>query len=188
MKATRIMGPLLFVAGLTVFLAAPALSRIAWEYPSGTKAFAIDGKRFTVTGESGDDLSLIRRELARRGIHVDLPHDGRDNPPPALSFLRSALREEGEAPGKGPPLPGRLRGEHSLKMETDDGPIDLVIGSMEGSGRSLRNRLRASGWTLYGEGSEKGAIGLATMTRGKETHIVFLEEEGGFLFVRRVEK
>jgi hypothetical protein len=188
MKSARFVAPLLVIAGMTVSLAAPALSRIARKDPSGTKAFVIDGKRFSVTDETNDDLSLIRRELARGGIKVDLPHGGWDDPPPAHPFLRTAFREEGMAPGSGPPLPGGLRREHVLKMETDDGPIDLVFGSLEVTGRSLRNRLRASGWTLHGEGSDEEAIHLATKTRGKETHIVFLEEEGGFLFVRRVEK
>jgi hypothetical protein len=188
MKSARFVAPLLIIAGMTVSLAAPALCRIARNDPSGTKAFVIDGKRFSVTDETDDDLSLIRRELARGGIKVDLPHDGWGYRPPAHPFLRTAIREEGTVPGSGPPLPAGLRREHVLKMETDDGPIDLVFGSLEGSGRSLRNRLRASGWMLHSEGSDEETIRLATKTRGKETHIVFLEEEGGFLFVRRVEK
>jgi hypothetical protein len=73
-------------------------------------------------------------------------------------------------------------------MESDSGPVDLAVGFMEVHGRSVRAQLPSSGWKVIEDGPDHDQPAVATMKKGRETFIVFLEEKKGkFLLVRKRE-
>jgi hypothetical protein len=158
MKKIYIFVPALF---LVVLIAMPALPDHARSRLSSTKSFSIDGKKFLVE-KRGD------------GRHAD-------------SVFADSLREVGGSNSSNPiPLPQGLRVEHSLRMESESGQVDIVFGTMETRSPGIRRNMSSSGWECIEPGT--GITALATMKKGRETTIVLLEEkEGKFLLLRRPE-
>jgi len=86
-----------------------------------------------------------------------------------------------------PPLPAGLTADHTLRMEGDGTPVDLVFGRLSTPGPSIRSRLLSSGWKSVSIGRDTGGIHMLQVTPGKETTIVCLDEaEGTFLLFREV--
>jgi hypothetical protein len=86
-----------------------------------------------------------------------------------------------------PRLPAGLTAEHTLRMEGDGPPVDLVFGRMDTPGASVRSRLISSGWKSVSTGKDPAGTQILQMTRGKETDIVCLDEgEGTFLLFGEV--
>lgn len=160
MKAT----PFLATATLLLcVLALPALSDRR-KTLSSTKAFLIDGKRYLVEKPAGKEITSA-------------------NP-----IFDGALREvDGTtSSSSGLPVPKGLRPEHVVQMVSDSGPVELAVGSMKDRGASVRNRLPASGWKLIDLPHDREPIAVATLSKGKESYVVFLEEKSGrFLLVRK---
>lgn len=182
MKTTYCLGA---AALFLSILALPGSSDCRQSMVSSTKAVIIDGKRFHVETSVGDDSSLIRRELSRRGL--DLPVPG--VPQSSTPYFADALQEDnGTTSSPSIPVPQGLHAEHVVRMESNSGPVDLAVGFMEAHGRSVRAHLASSGWKIIEDGHGRDRPAVATMKTGRETFIVFLEEKKGrFLLVRKRE-
>lgn len=177
-----------YLVALILFLsiiALPALPEHRRKTISSTKMFLINGKRYLPENGAGGDVSLIRRELKRRGWDVPIP----GNPLPANPYFEVALREDDGTTSSAPiPLPQGLHPEHVVQMVSDSGPVELAVGSMDARGPSVRNRLPTSGWKCIETARGQEPVAVAIRNNGKETFLVFLEEKKGkFLLVRKPE-
>jgi hypothetical protein len=154
---------------------------------SSTRRVVIDGRSFVSDESSPDAGSLLKRELGR--LDVRLP-DGFTLPEesiPSHPALEGRLKESRPREFEAPRLPAGLTAEHSLRMEGDGLPVDLVFGKLDTTGPSIRSRLLSSGWTSAPTGIGSGGTHLLQMRRGKETSIVCLDDaEGTFLLIREV--
>jgi hypothetical protein len=152
---------------------------------SSTRSFTIDGKKYRVENSPGNDFSLIRKELLRQGIDPPLPDVRQEGTP----FVNDAAREvSGSTSNPSVPLPHGLHAEHFLQMESETGPVALVLGTMVDASSQIRRQLSALRWECVESGSGPAPVVVATMRKGRETFIVLLEEkEGKFLLVRRME-
>ncbi len=174
---------LLLVPAALAAAVGQALSGLDGEGFPSSRVFSIDGIRFSPGGPSGNSLSVVERELAKRGIDTV----------PVSASLRSAvdpgavepLREEPETIDA-PPLPGGLKPEHFLRLQTATGPVELAFGHMDRARGDILRRLRADGWECK-ELDAHGAPGtIAQLSGRKEASVVLLEEaEGRFLSIRR---
>ena len=158
-------GRLAAAAVLVALLAVPALSRIPRAYQSETHSVSIDGRRFVSAARPGDDEFQV--------------------PDP---FFGQRLREDGEDCVTPPlRLPAGVRAEHTLRMETASGPVTLAFGRIETAPATLLNRLKSAGWVGPATGPAERIARLATITTGKETRVVLLDEkERRFLLVLRL--
>lgn len=183
MRTVRFLLPTLAVLWL---LHSSALSMPFRSFLSSTRSFSIDGQRYSVRPSGEGDFSLIRRELSKFGIH--LPTDGEMDtaPHPALSV---SLHPEGpEGPAETSSLPPGFGTEHSLRLISDEGPVDISFGKTNRSSREAAGLLRARGWhcTVFSP-AETGRI-VAEYRSGKERFLAFLDSEGrSFLLLRRME-
>lgn len=168
-----------------VLFSLPALSGKNQKKLFTTKAFTIDGQRFLLEKSAGDDISLILRELARKGFEIPLSCSSQ----PSNPYLVDALREDARtSPMPNLHFPHGLRAEHVMHMESEAGPIALAYGVMDPRGPEIRQRLSASGWQCIEAGHGQEQVAVATLKKGRETFIVFLEEkEGKFLLAHRME-
>ena len=166
-------------AGLAgALLGYPARGRDA---DSTARAFSIDGRRYLV-GEGGTAAAALLRDLQR--LAVTDPATPREFP--ADVFI------DGSAPlweVKGPPdsvtaVPAGMRPRHVLRLEREDGPVEVVVGALDRPAGPLHDALVSAGWLSTGAGPTRR---LVHRTKGKETSIVLMEEkEGRFLLLRRV--
>jgi len=154
---------------------------------SSTQRVVIDGESFAPDDPSPDEGSLLKRELDRLGVRlpdgITLPEEPGPSHPAFDGRLKDSRRPVPEAPR----LPAGWTAEHTLRMEGEGSPVDLVFGKLAGPGPSTRSRLLASGWRSVSNGKDPGATHVLRITRGKETTIVCLDEaEGTFLLFRDV--
>lgn len=183
MRTVRFLLPALAVLWL---LHSSALSMPFRSFLSSTRSFSIDGRRYAVTPSREGDFALIRRELSKYGI--DLPADGEMDtaPHPALSV---SLRPEGpEGPSGTSPLPPPFETGHSLRLVSDEGPLEISFGRTNRSSHEASGLLRARGWhcTEF-DPAGTGRI-VAEYRSGKERLLAFLDPGGeGFLLLRRME-
>ena len=184
MRTFRFLLPAL--AALWLF-SSSALSVPFRSFGSSTRSFSIDGQRYAVRPSGEGDFALIRRELSKYGI--DLPADGDIDtaPHPALSV---SLHPEGPAEPEGKSfLPPGFETENSLRLVSDEGPVEVSFGRINRSSRESPELLRARGWhcIVSDPSGKKGVV--AEYRSGKERLLAFLDTEGGgFLLLRRVEK
>jgi len=155
---------------------------------SSTNRVVIDGRSFVQDDPSMDEGSLINRELGKLGVRLP---DGFDLPGksgPSHPALEGRLKDSPRSRHVGAPAPPPgLTAEHTLRMEGEGSPVDLVFGKMGVPGPSIRNRLLSSGWKSASTAGDSGVARLLQITRGKETTIVCLDEtEGTFLLLREV--
>lgn len=145
-----------------VLVAAPAIpgiSRIARSYHSDTRAVTLDGQRFAGTGIRESDADLAGREYTG---------------------------SRGAAP---PALPAGLRPEHTLRMERASGPLTLAFGGLDRPCTTILRCLQEAGWYVPPLDPSEKTASLATITTGKETRVVLLDEKGRqFLFLHRMEE
>jgi len=108
--------------------------------------------------------------------------------PTSHPVFSGRLKESrGSRPADTPPLPSGLTAEHTLRMEGEGGPVDLVFGRVGAPGPSIRTRLLASGWNTVSTGEDPRLARVLETTHGKETTIVCLDEaEGTFLLFREL--
>ena len=172
-------------------LAAGVFSVYALPYHVGkiispTRSFALHGKWYSA-GNPSKGKSLIQEELSRQGFDITRIPGGAPDPgdgvPDPLFEIPSKKRFRPVF------FPAWFQVENSLQMESEDELIDITSGRNETAGGSARKQLVAEGWTVVGMEGEASPFSMATIRRGRETSIVFLEEkEGGCLFVTRLEK
>jgi hypothetical protein len=146
----------------------------------------IDGKSFLSEGAGQDDFSKVRREFEKFGAEISVS-PGR---PPAARNRHPVFDGEvsvtaGPPAVDPPPLPPGMTADHSRRLETDPGAVDLVLGRMHSRGATIRHRLVADGWESAGVENAAGSTRVLGKKTGKETAIVCLDEaEGTFLLFR----
>jgi hypothetical protein len=173
-------------SAVLVLLVVPTLSPGARKGPFETKVFCLDGRRFEIFPGTMSDMSLLRRELHRQRVSLKLP----DKPSPSAPSAAEALVEAGKGPARPKAaLPAGFRIERHLRLESGAGTTEILFGGIDAGPRTILAGLEKSGWKTRIPGSTPGIPGFATITRGRESHVVFLEEKGGrFLLVGRIEK
>jgi len=154
---------------------------------SSTRRVVIDGRAYVSDESSPDAGSLLGRELGRLGVGLPdgftLPEES--NPPhPAFE---ARLKESRSRPLEAFRLPAGLTAEHTLRMEGEGAPVDLVFGTISTPGPSIRSRLLSAGWESVPAGDGSGGIHVLQFGRGKESSIVCLDDaESTFLLFREV--
>ncbi|HSE15295.1 MAG TPA: hypothetical protein VLB08_06850 [Candidatus Deferrimicrobium sp.] len=154
---------------------------------SPTRRVVIDGRSFVPDDPLQDEGSILKRELCRLGVRLpegfNLPED---SGPPHAAF-EGRLKASSSRPMEPAPLPQGMTAEHTLRMEGDGTPVDLVFGKLNAPGPSVRSHLLSCGWDSVSAGADRASIHVLRATRGKETSIVCLDEtEGTFLLFREV--
>ena len=185
-------GKRLYIAGASVpvLLLAAILSPVRGDsHPAGhspTGRVTVDGKSFLSGGTGHDDFSSVRREFRRFGIEVPgefgIPAGSRNRHD---VFSGGLVASEDPDPGNRPPIPPGLIADHTLRLESDHGAVELVLGTMRIRGPSVGDRLSTDGWEGPAREEPGGTPRLLEKKTGKETTIVFLDEtEGAFLLFR----
>jgi len=152
-----------------------------------TRHVVIDGRPFVSDESSTDAGSLLKRELGRLGVSLPDGFTSPEESNPSHPALEGRLKESRPRVIESLRLPAGLTPEHSLRMEGDGRPVDLVFGKLGTPGPSIRSRLLSSGWESVPAGTGPGALHLLQMSLGKETSIVCLDDsEGTFLLIREV--
>ena len=154
---------------------------------SSTRRFLIDGRSFASDESPFGAGSPLKRELCRLGVGVPdgfaLPEESHP-PHPALEGRLKESRPQVPEPLR---LPAGLNVEHTLRMEGEGAPVDLVFGTLGARGPSIRSRLLSSGWESVSDGGGPGGMCVLRFVRGKEAGIVCLDDsDGTFLLVREV--
>ncbi len=180
----RLKTGLLILPALLAAAAGQALSGRGAAIPApASRAFSIDGRRFMVEGPSPDGVSLVERELARRGIDADAIPAGLRAASGAATV--EPLREE---PGDADDLrlPGGLEAEHVLRLQSTTGPVEIALGRVDRAPENIVRQLRSAGWDCR-EVDAQGPPGtIARMTGRKEASIVLLDKTARrFLAIRR---
>ena len=155
---------------------------------SPTRRVVIDGRAFVPDESSPEEGSLLKRELGRLGVPLPdgfpLPEESAPSHPVFSGRLKGS---PGPRILEATPLPTGLTAEHTLRMEGEGGPVDLVFGTMGTPGPSIRSRLHSSGWQSLSTGKGPGGIQVLHITQDKEITLVCLDEaEGTFLLFREV--
>ena len=155
---------------------------------SSTRRVVIDGRSFVPDESSPDDGSLLKRELGRLGVRLPDEFDLPEETAPSHPAFSGRLKDSNRPPAiEAPRLPAGLTAEHTLRMEGEGAPVDLVFGKLGSPGPSIRSRLLSSGWKSISTGKDPGGTHVLQITRGKETSLVCLDEaEGTFLLFREV--
>ncbi|RJP22580.1 MAG: hypothetical protein C4529_05415 [Deltaproteobacteria bacterium] len=148
----------------------------------------IDGDTFITDDSPAGDSTMLARELGRWGIalpdHPEIKQESLSSPHPAFSGrLCGAPRP---IPPRRPEVPGGLRGDHTLSMEREGNPVDLVFGKIV-SRSAVRSTLETGGWECSNPVDGSGAPTVLKRSRGKEVSVVWLDEaKDEFLLVREM--
>jgi hypothetical protein len=152
---------------------------------SSTRRVVIDGRSFVADESSRDAGSILRRELDRLGVALPDGLHLPEEPVPPHPALEGRLK--GSRPGILEPfrLPAGFTAEHTLRMEGEGTTVDLVFGTLDTPGPSVRSLLRSSGWESVPAGNGSGGIHVLRFRSGKETCIACLDDaDGTFLLFR----
>jgi hypothetical protein len=146
----------------------------------------VDGRSFLPGDPGQDDFAPVRQEFEKFGVEVPkefgVPAGDR---PEHAAFRSRFVGGVGPPSGGIPALPHGLIAEHTLRLESPTGSVDLVLGKMHGRGPLIRNRLIADGWEGPGQEEAAGLPWLLEKRIGKGKSIVCLDEaEGTFLLFR----
>ena len=154
---------------------------------SSTRRVVIDGRSFVSDESSPPAGSLLKRELGRLGVRLPDGFNLPEESGPSHPALEGRLRESRPRTLEPFRLPTGLTAEHTLRMEGEGAPVDLVFGTQGIPGPSIRSRLVSSGWKSVSTGMDHEGTHVLQITHGKETSIVCLDEaEGRFLLFREV--
>lgn len=154
---------------------------------SSTRGVVIDGRSFVADESSPDEESLLQRELGKLGVRLPGGFSLPENPRTSNPVFSERLKDSRARTPDPPRLPPGWTAEHTLRMEGEGAPVDLVFGTMGSRGPSTRSRLLSSGWKSVSDGKDRGVVHVLESTRGKETSIVCLDEaEGTFLLFRQL--
>lgn len=184
----KILTGLAVAATLVVSLSLVGSGNARRKEISSTSRVVIDGRSFVSDESSPDDGSLLKRELGRLGVRLPdeftLPEESAPSHPVFSGRLKDSPRPRSI---DAPRLPAGLTAEHTLRMEGEGMPVNLVFGKLGTPGPSIRSGLLSSGWKSVSTGKNPGGTHVLQITHGKETAIVCLDEaEGTFLLFREV--
>ncbi len=155
-----------------------------------SRRVVIDGRSLVSDESSPDEVSLLAREVGRMRVRLPdgftMPEESDPSHPVFSGRLKDSSRPQAL---DAPRLPAGFIAEHTLRMEGDGTPVDLVFGRLSTPGPSIRSRLLSSGWKSVTDGKDTGGTHILQVTPGKETSIVCLDEaEGTFLLFREVDR
>jgi len=155
---------------------------------STTRRVFIDGKSFVSDESPPGDGSILKRKLGRQGVPLpeglDLPEETAPSHPVFSGRLKDSSTAAAITVHR---LPAGLTPEHTLRMEGEGAPLDLVFGKLGTPGSSIRSRLISSGWKSLSTEKDPEGTRVLQFTHGKEAATVFLDEaEGTFLLFRQV--
>jgi hypothetical protein len=154
---------------------------------SSTRRAVIDGRSFVSDESSPDAGSLLKRELGRLGVGVPDGFTLPEESIPSHPALDGRLMESRPTILEPFRLPPGLTAEHTLRLEGEGAPVDLVFGTLGAPGSSIRSRLLSSGWKSVPTGNGSGGMHVLQFGRGKETCIVCLDDaDGTFLLFREM--
>jgi len=177
-----------FIAAL---LAAGALSVYALPLPvngllNATRSFSLDGKWYSL-GKTSSGNSVLNEELRKLGIDTGrIPRDPLDSGDCVLDILSE---EPSRMRSRSFPLPSCLHVKGNMEMDIGLGFLGITTGKISPNGRYARKELAAKGWTFVDIKEHATPVSIGTIRAGRETAIVFLEEnEGDFLYVWQREK
>mgnify|MGYP001198511292 CR=1 FL=1 len=174
-------------AALSVFFCLAGSGNARRKEISSTRQVVIDGRSFGTEESSLDERTMLERELRRRGVRLP---DGFTLPretSPSHPAFESRLKESPPRALEAPRLPAGWTAEHTVRMEGEGPPVDLVFGRMGSRGPSCRSRLLSSGWESLTAEKGPGEIRVLQFPHRKETVLACLdEEEGTFLLFREV--
>lgn len=155
---------------------------------SSTSRVVIDGRSFVSDESFLDGGTMLKKELDRMGVRLPDGFTLPEEPIPSHPVFSGNLKDS-PWPGalEAPRIPAGLTAEHTLRMEGEGAPVDLVFGALATPGPSIGSRLLSSGWRSLSTGKDPGGMRVLQISRGKETTIVCLDEtEGTFLLFREV--
>ena len=183
----RILSCLIVAIFILIYLFFAASADARRKESSSTRHVVIDGRSFTSDDSTSDDDSLLKREIGRLGVRLPdgftLPKDPASSHPAFSGRLLDSRPQAHEALR----LPAGLTAEHTLRMEGEGLPVDLIFGKLVTPGPSVRCRLLSSGWYSVSSGKDPEGTRVLQNIRGKETSFVCLDEaEGTFLLFREV--
>jgi len=151
-----------------------------------TRSFSLDDQWYSV-GKTSSGNSVLREELRKQGID-----SGRIPREPLVSgdcILDILSKVPPIMRSRSFPLPSCLHVEDNMEMESGLGFLDITTGKISSNGRRARMELAAKGWTFVDIKENAKRVSIGTIRTGRETAIVFLEEnEGDFLYFRQREK
>jgi len=154
---------------------------------SSTRRVVIDGCSFVSEESSTHGDSRLEREIGRLGVRLP---DGFTLPRkkiPSHPAFESRLKESRLRVLEALRLPAGWTAEHTLRMEGEGAPIELVFGNMGSRGPAARSRMVSSGWKSLTTEKDPGGTRLLQFAHGKETVIACLDEaEGTFLLFREM--
>jgi len=183
----RFSAGLAVAASLFVWLCLSESGNARRKEITSTRRVVIDGRSFVSDESSPAHGSLLERELGRLGVGLPdgfpLPQET-DSAHPAFE---GRLRESRSRVLESPRLPAGLTEEHTVRMEGEGAPVELVFGKMGSPGPSVRSLLLSSGWESLSTEKDPGGTRVLQFSHGKETVIACLDEaEGTFLLFREV--
>jgi hypothetical protein len=183
----KILIGLAVAATLFVSLCLAGRGNARREEISSTSRVVIDGRSYVSDESSPDEGSLLDRELGRLGVRLPDEFTLPKESGPSHPAFEGRLKDSRPLVLKAPRLPAGLTAEHTLRMEGEGMPVDLVFGTLGSPGPSIRSRLLSSGWKSVSTGKDPGGTHMLQITHGKETTLVCLDEaEGTFLLFREV--
>jgi hypothetical protein len=151
-----------------------------------TRSFSLDGQWYSV-GKASAGNSVLREELRKQGID-----SGRIPREPLVSgncILDILSEESPRMRSRSFLLRSGIHVENNMEMESGLGFLDIISGKISPNGRHAREELADKGWTFVDIKEHTTPVSIGTIRAGRETAIVFLEEnEGDFLYVRQREK
>jgi hypothetical protein len=183
----KILAGLAVAASLIVSLLLAGSGNARRKEFSSTRRVVIDGESFVSDESSPDADSLLKRELGRLGVVLpdgfDLPGESGPSRPAFEGRLKGSNPRVLDAPR----VPAGLTVEHTLRMEGEGMPVELVFGTLGAPGPSIRSRLLSSGWESVSGRNGSGGMHVLHSIREKETSLVCLDEaEGTFFLFREV--
>jgi hypothetical protein len=153
---------------------------------SSTRHVVIDGRSFASEDSPMESGYLLKRELDRMCIPLPDGYRWPTDPLPPHPALEGLMKETpGAQSVQSPRPPAGCTAEHTLHMDGEGNPVDLVFGAMDSRGPSVRSRMISSGWRSVFSEKSAGGLQILHITTRKESTIVCLDEaEGTFLLLR----
>lgn len=184
MRSVRFLVPVLAAAG---FLFSSVFSGAFPFLGSSTRTFSLDGLGYTLLSSGESDFSLVRRELAKSGLHM--PRDPEEDPPPHPALTFAIARGKDDRSPRRYPIPDAFTVAHALRLADEGGEVEVIFGTATRPQPESVRLLRGRGWSCPDPVDRAGGGRVVACTHGKERLLAFLEAKGErFLLVRRVDR
>ena len=184
MRSVRLLVPVLAATGI---LFSSVFSGAFPFMGSSTRTFFLNGLGYTLLPSGESDFSLVRRELAKSGLHV--PRDPEEDPPPHPALTFAIARGKDDRSPRRYPIPDAFTVAHALRLADESGEVEVIFGATPRSQPESVRLLRGRGWSCPDSVDQAGGGSVVACTHGKERLLALLEAMGeGFLLVRRVDR